>query len=900
MIYELHVHQAELEIQNEELQLTRQEMENLRNKYFDLYEFAPVGYFSIDKNGLIKEANLAAAKMLNTERRALIKAPFSQFVAPDHRGIFRFYLGDIFKNRGAKTFEIKLSRLNSTEWYVLLECVTEYDESKNIAGLRVAVVDIHERKILEQELARSEQRYRHIVENAPSGIYEVDFEKMQFISANQAALNITGHRADEIAAMNPLDLLIPESRKRFIKRLAKMQRGETPPAEVEFEIYKKNGETTWVLLNAQFHKQNGMIGKATVVVHDIQDRKELENKLKESERRFRALADNAPDIIVRYDKELRHLYVSPIIESITGIPSEQFVGKTNEELGMPANLCKKWNKFLKKIYQTGKPGKLEFDFTGPDEAYCFEMRAMPEFSEDDQIESIMCITRNITELKTILAERKRLLSELKNERARLKAIISHAPQGIVVTDKKAQIIMANTVADQLYGVPVPCNEPYDSQALPQLFDEKGRPIPRTDYPAVRSALDGETFINKELLLKNTIGELRHLLVNSSPIRGLNGYISGAVCVFQDITERKKAQQKESMDKAHQYGRDILETVHNPIILLDAELKVVMANRSFYWIFKESPGQTIGRYLYELGNRQWDIPELRRILEDILPHKTTLRDYIVDHHFKKIGRRIMKLNAHKMRSTIGQEEKIVLSMQDITEQKLAELEQLEYQQKLRALAQQLTDSEEKERQRIASGLHDSVVQSLTAARIKLAIAQDSKTAEINTSQFVEVDEIIGEVIDDIRSLSFELSAPMLHTVGLKETIEWFADQVSKKHDISIIVKDNGVEEPLTENIKNVLFQAVRELLSNTLKHAYASQVTIVITELDGNIQIEFKDNGIGFDTTQLFSAIDKSKGFGLFNLRERLDYVKGKISVESQIGKGTQVVLTAPLMKGATD
>jgi|GEM_PF-1273355 len=900
LIAELQDRQAELEQQNETHRLTQQELEKLRDKYFELYEFAPVGYLSVDNKGLIKEANFTAAKLLNTERQFLINVAFSRFVAAEYREIFRFHLKDILTNRDVKTFEIIMLRKDGAEWYVQLECVAEYDDAKNRKGFRVAVVDIHERKLLEQELDKSELKFRHIVGNAPSGIYEVDFENMRFLSANEAARRITGHTEEEMIKMNPLDILTPESRQRFLKRLAKIKRGEEPPTAVEFEVYKKDGGTTWVLLNVQFHKQNGMIGKATVVVHDIQKRKEIEFKLRESERRFRTLAENAPDIIVRYDKELRHLYVSPAIEPIAGISHEEFVGKTNRDLGMPTHLCKKWDQFLNKIYKTGKPNRLEFDFTGPDETYSFEMRAMPEFTEMGEIESILCITRNITEQKRAIQERDRLFDELNVERARLEAIISYAPQGIVVTDDQARIIMTNAVANELYARPVPFDKPYNSHAALELFDEKGRSITPRELPLTRSALDGEIHLNKELMIKKPDGEQRYLLVNSSPIRGPKGTISGAVGVFQDITERKLVYEKQSLDKAQKYARNIVETVHNPILLLAPDLKVVLANRSFYWFFQVTSKETIGKYLYKLGNRQWDIPELRNLLEDILPKQTTVRDYVIDLHFEKIGRRILTLNAHKLRGTLKQEERILLSISDITEQKLAEQEQLEYQQKLRALSAQLTNSEEKERRRIAMGLHDSVVQSLTATRIKLALAQEDKASEASAKHLKEVDEVIELAIDEIRLLSFELSPPMLHTTGLEQTIEWFADQFKQKYGIPVFVKNDGLTKPLTEDIRNILFQAVRELLNNVVKHAQASQVTISIKKVDHNIQIELKDDGVGFDTTQLFSASGKTGGFGLFNIRERLEYENGSLSLESQIGKGTRIVLTAPLMKGGRE
>ncbi len=747
---------------------------------------------------------------------------------------------------------------------------------------------------IQQELEKSERKYRHIVENAPSGIYEIDFEEMRFLSANEAALKITGHTEEEMASMNPMSILTSDSRRRFLKRLAEMKKGAAPPEEVEFEVRKKDGGTTWVLLNVQFHRKNGMIGRATVVVHDINDRKAMESRLRESENLFRTLAENAPDIIIRYDKELRHIYVSPAIETFTKIPREKYIGKTNEQLGMPATLCEKWNTFLKDIFSSGRAGTLEFEFKEPDGTYTFEMHAIPEFSEKGELTTIIAISRNITEHKDALADRTRLLEELNVERARLQAIISCAPQGIVVTDDKARIIMTNSVADELYGRTIPYDKPYDSHKALQLFDEEGDDISSRNLPLTRSALHGEHHLNKELMIVKPNGERRYLLVNSSPIKNLRSRVTGAVGVFQDITERKLEYEKKSQDEAQRYARNIVETVQSPMLILDPDLRVVMVNRAYYSTFKSKKKDTIGKYFHELGDRQWDIPELNELLERILPEKKIVRNYIIDHHFEKIGRCIMSINARQLRGTEQDEGRMLIFIRDITEQKLAEQEHLEYQKKLRALTAQLTDSEDKERKRIAAGLHDSVVQSLTATRMKLSVAREDTAAEKTDHKLKELDDSIGKVIEEIRSLSFDLSSPMLHTIGLEQTIEWLAEKFSEERKIPVNFKDDEAKKPLTENIRNILFQAIRELLNNVVKHAEANQVTISIKKVDENIHIEIRDNGVGFDTTDLFSVIGKSKGFGLFNIRERLEYVDGSITLNSKPGKGTKIVLKAPL------
>jgi PAS domain S-box-containing protein len=126
--------------------------------------------------------------------------------------------------------------------------------------------------------------------------------------------------------------------------------------------------------------------------------------------------------------------------------------------------------------------------------------------------------------------------------------------------------------------------------------------------------------------------------------------------------------KLATDSAHAYAENIISTVREPLVVLDAELRVESVNRAFYHTFGVTPADTIGRLLYDLGNRQWDIPELRGLLEEI-PQNNTIDDFLVEWDFEHVGRRIMLLNARHMPSAIHG--RIVLAIEDITERKRAE-------------------------------------------------------------------------------------------------------------------------------------------------------------------------------------------------------------------------------------
>jgi len=152
-------------------------------------------------------------------------------------------------------------------------------------------------------------------------------------------------------------------------------------------------------------------------------------------------------------------------------------------------------------------------------------------------------------------------------------------------------------------------------------------------------------------------------VRVMPYRTLDNVIDGVVLTFTDITALKQVE--AAALQARNYAQGIVDAVREPLIVLDGGLKVISASPSFYRVFGVLPGETVGKYIYDLGNRQWDIPALRELLEDILPGETNFDNYLVEHTFPGIGHRKMLLNARSIKEKAGEVRLILLAMEDTT-------------------------------------------------------------------------------------------------------------------------------------------------------------------------------------------------------------------------------------------
>ena len=164
LVEDLHVHQIELEIQNEELRRAQSELEVSRDGYSDLYDFAPVGYVTISEKGLILQANLACANMLGVERSLLIGKPFSRFVKKEDQDVFYLHRKRLFETKGKQVCELKLVRKDRTQFHAQLECILIKDTEGNITQTRTAISDISERKRVEEVLRNAHTELERRVE----------------------------------------------------------------------------------------------------------------------------------------------------------------------------------------------------------------------------------------------------------------------------------------------------------------------------------------------------------------------------------------------------------------------------------------------------------------------------------------------------------------------------------------------------------------------------------------------------------------------------------------------------------------------------------------------------------------------------------------------------------------
>lgn len=249
---------------------------------------------------------------------------------------------------------------------------------------------------------------------------------------------------------------------------------------------------------------------------------------------------------------------------------------------------------------------------------------------------------------------------------------------------------------------------------------------------------------------------------------------------------------------------------------------------------------------------------------------------------------------------------LVTMQDITPRKKAEQElkaahsELEARvcertAQLRALAAELTQSEERERRRIAQILHDDLQQLLVAARLQIEALAERNASKAIAAELAKIEGLVGESSQVARGLSHELSPAVLHEHGLLAGLRWLGRWMHDNHRLAVRIRAKGGAERLDHDVKVLLFQSVRELLFNVIKHAGVKRASIGLRlRTDGRLEILVSDRGRGIDAVKARDGRIAGAGFGLFGIRERLAFVGGSMDVESNPGGGARFRLLAPL------
>lgn len=734
--------------------------------------------------------------------------------------------------------------------------------------------EVAERKEAEAAVRESEMRFRELAELLPQTVFEIDAEgRITFV--NHFAQESFEPEPGALVGRDIDDLFVSEDRARLRRNMAERLAGR-PFGDHEYLALRDDGAAFPVLLYSSAILRNGKPVGLRCIAVDIADRRAAELALQESKARLESIFESSPHAIAVTDLDLRLEDCNPAMLRIFAVPSkDKILGITSFDF-VAAGDHARVRDLLVRLRQDGLVQNIELTLVRRDGTeFPGEVSASLMRQTSGEPMGIVIITSDIT-------DRKQAESALRESERKLSTLMANLP-GMAyrcLADEAWTMQFVSEGCTVLTG--------YNSEDLVGnqvvSYNEIIHPDDRRRvHTEIEQALaDGGVF-QLEYRIVSAEGQEKWVWERGRSVNRLRGQADALEGFILDISERKKAEEA----------------------LRFTQFAVDRASDSAFWVGSD------GRFAYvndaacqSLGYSRDELLTMR--VGDIDPgfasrnwaeHWQKLKRHgsliFESQHRDKQGRTFpVELMANFVVFE-GQEYNCAFA-RDITERKEAEASLLAYQNKLKSLASELALAEERERRRIAADLHDHACQSLALSKMRLQdLVEHSDPA--STQALQSICETLNTTIESVRELTFDLSSPTLYKFGLEAALEeLLEDKLRGEHHILYRFRDDKQPKPLPQDVLVLLFQSVRELLFNVIKHSHAHEVALDIRRERDSIRITVADDGTGFDVADALSSPSRGRSVGLFNLRERLDYIGGTLDIDSAPGRGSRFVLVAPL------
>ncbi len=689
-----------------------------------------------------------------------------------------------------------------------------------------------------------------------------------FISVNEKMCQMTGYRKDELIGKKTRKLYPTIEDYDYVGSEKYDQIRNTGTGTVEAKWQTKDGKILDILLSSTPLSLGGDELDVVFTAMDITASKETERSLFEYAEMAKAMMNATTDAVAILDAEGFIVDLNEEYAKRFGLKAEQMRGTLSTGY-MPSDIKAKRTELFMKVLDTGKLVHGEDCRDGIWNDYVM----YPFNDASGKLNRVAVFGRDIT-------RRKRAEEAVRSEHYQFISMFNGMDEIAYVADPKTyKLLYLNKFTkdcwggevgqkcyDVLHGLDKPCffcsnkvilkqkNAPY----IWEFYNKKNERW----YHCIDRAISwhGDSIVHFELAIDITVQKKaeNNIWINEAKFKNLFQYTRSGGAIYEAVEDGKN------------------------FIFKDF-------NRAAEKIDKISREKVLGQKITNIFPAVEEfglLDVLKRVWETGTPEHLPLTLYKDDREWGWRENYIYKLQSGE----------IVVIYDDVTERKQYEEKILANQKQLNDLAIELSLAEERERRRLAIELHDQIGQLLVISKMKTDSVKKNAENDTIKKAMDEVSCMLHKAIDDTKTLTFDLSCPMLYELGFEKAIAGYLLDEAKKYGLETEFISDGQAEKIDDNIGVLLFRHIKELLFNVVKHAKATKVTITSIRQNDMLEIEVADNGIGFDVSKVAAKLTKNKGFGLFSIRERLGQIGGDLEIVSDANSGTSVTILAPMKK----
>ena len=906
--------------------ITEKYIENLKNnklKYNNLFKNMLHGVIYTTTDGLILAVNKAFLDILDTTDEEVVgQSIYSQkwkLIRGDNTPL------DPFENQIKTGIETRkpvrdeiigfLNPKTNAYLWLKINSVLEFNSNdKEPYRVLITVDDITSLKNTQDKLENTQKEIKDSLERialsefllkeantmAKIGVYEINTKKdsMHFSDEMYNIFNIPLEQEYPLEATRNA---FKKQSKVLLTKVVKECMEKGFPFDVELEIELPEKETSWTRLKGKpiYDKNNEIIGRRGIL-QDITDTKKAQLELELSKNRLQASLElvKENEYLLKeagrmanigywgYDKKTDTINWSDNLHKIYGTDPKKGVPDINMILSVFNEESKqRLIKATLNLTTNGVPYEIELQMTNfKNEKKWLRNIGEAIYNDKNEIIGRRGVSQDITQEKIkqqLLDQKNERLSDL-HESLNLAQKLSHVGswKWDMTTDKAEW----SDEMYNIYGVTKESFYPSNKNVTKFVLSEDLHKLEL----GIASLLIDKMFVPFEFRIQRPSGEIRHLYIQALK-KNSEENIFG---VTKDITEQKLAMSK--VEEAEKMYRLLADNANDMICLHELNSTFKYISPSIKTLLGYETSDFIGKQIFDLVHKE-DITPLKKAIKKSLL-KDTGADTFIYRAFHKKGHVVW---LESLGSTIFKDKKLIsfiTSTRDITQWVLAKKEIQEYQTSLQKLTTEITLIEEKQKKEIATNIHDHLSQSLVISRMRISEMKKKPELKKINEDLLFLETHIYEALENSRKITYELSPPVLYQLGIIDALNWFLDNTETTHKIECQINSNTTNIKFSDVKSILLYRSIQEVITNIIKYANASLITLDINKNNNKIDFLITDNGVGFDTSILNKQHHNhsGSGFGLFTVKERIKNIQGEFSIISKTNTGTIVKIIVPL------